>query len=250
MVLYFSGTGNSEYVAQRIAKAIGDDTINIANRIKTGEDSKIQSDKPYVIVAPTYAWQLPQLVRDWLLKASLTGNKDIFFVLTCGGSIGGAGHFVKKLADSLGMNYKGIAQVVMPDNYIVMFTAPDKKEAVEIIDKAETVIDNIASDIAAGNMLETGAGIFKVLFTTFMNWGFYKQYVNDKKFVVKDSCTGCGLCAEKCPKNNIAIEGGRPVWKGDCTHCMACICSCPSEAIECGKHSIGQPRYKCPKKCE
>ena len=45
------------------------------------------------------------------------------------------------------------------------------------------------------------------------------------------------------PLNNIALEGGRPVWKGTCTHCMACIGGCPAEAIEYGEKSKGRRRY-------
>ena len=57
------------------------------------------------------------------------------------------------------------------------------------------------------------------------------------------SCTSCGLCAARCPLNNIVLEGGRPVWKGECTHCMACIGGCPTEAIEYGEKSKGRRRY-------
>ena len=67
--------------------------------------------------------------------------------------------------------------------------------------------------------------------------------VHDKAFAASDACTSCGLCAARCPLNNIALEGGRPVWKGTCTHCMACIGGCPAEAIEYGEKSKGRRRY-------
>ena len=57
----------------------------------------------------------------------------------------------------------------------------------------------------------------------------------------------CLLCEKGCVTKSIIMENGKPRWTGKCTHCMACICSCPQEAIEYGKKSIGQPRYKCPK---
>ena len=89
MILYFSGTGNSEYVAKRIGAYIGDEVVNLFDTMT--------SEKPWVIVAPTYAWQLPHIVRDWLLKTNLEGNKKIYFVLTCGESIGNAGEYAEKL---------------------------------------------------------------------------------------------------------------------------------------------------------
>ena len=40
MILYFSGTGNSKYVAQRIADALGDELVNLNDRIKDSNTSK------------------------------------------------------------------------------------------------------------------------------------------------------------------------------------------------------------------
>ena len=37
MILYFSGTGNSRYVAQRIAEALGDELLSMNDRIKAGD---------------------------------------------------------------------------------------------------------------------------------------------------------------------------------------------------------------------
>ena len=36
MVLYFTGTGNSRYVAERIAQALGDTLCSLNDRIKAG----------------------------------------------------------------------------------------------------------------------------------------------------------------------------------------------------------------------
>ena len=36
MILYFSGTGNSRYVARKIAEISGDDVISINERLKKG----------------------------------------------------------------------------------------------------------------------------------------------------------------------------------------------------------------------
>ena len=53
MVLYFSGTGNSRYVAERIAKALGDVLFSLNDRIKAGDHSPVTSDERLVIVTPT-----------------------------------------------------------------------------------------------------------------------------------------------------------------------------------------------------
>ena len=71
MILYFSGTGNSKYVAKRIADALGDEIVNLNARIKASDTSPIETDERLIIVTPTYAWRIPRVVRDWLRKTEL-----------------------------------------------------------------------------------------------------------------------------------------------------------------------------------
>lgn len=167
MVLYFSGTGNSEYVAKRIAKALDEEIINLFEKIRDNDHSVIESDRPFILVAPTYCYKVPVIVEEWLKKTTLKGNSDMYFVLTCGSGIGGAGHFAKLLAESIGMTYKGIAKIVMPENYIAMFSAPKEDVALKIIDKSEVVIDRTINRITKGELLTDNSGPLGILFTRF-----------------------------------------------------------------------------------
>ena len=90
MILYFSGTGNSKYVAKRIADALGDEILNLNDRIKASDTSPVETDERLIIVTPTYAWRIPRVVRDWLLKTELRGARLAWFVMTCGSEIGNA----------------------------------------------------------------------------------------------------------------------------------------------------------------
>lgn len=248
MVIYFSGTGNSEYVAQRIAVGIGDQCANLFDRIKEQDTSPIYSDTPYVLVAPTYAWQLPKVLVDYLKSIEINGNKKLYIILTCGANIMGAPHYCAKFCEKIGMEYMGTTEVVMPENYIAMFKAPDKEEALEIIEKAEPKIDLIIKYINHNRPLILKSNPVKKSISAVLNKSFYKGFIKDKKFYVKDECLSCGLCASKCVKNNIEIVDGKPVWQGSCIHCMACINYCPVKAIEYGKGTTKKVRYTCPKK--
>lgn len=88
MILYFSGTGNSEYVAKRISKETNEEAVNLFEKIRGRDYSNVHSDSPWIIAAPTYAWRIPRILRDWLAKTDLSGSKESYFVMTCGGSIG------------------------------------------------------------------------------------------------------------------------------------------------------------------
>ena len=129
MILYFSGTGNSKYVAKRIADALGDALVNLNDRIKASDTSPVETDERLIIVTPTSAWRIPRVVREWLLKTELRGAKQVWFVMTCGGEIGNADRYNRELCAEKAISCMGTAQIVMPENYIAMFSAPQADKA-------------------------------------------------------------------------------------------------------------------------
>ena len=246
MVIYFSGTGNSKYCADMIASELGDEIVDSFNYIKNGIAGEFISGKPWVFVAPTYCWQLPHIFEDFIKTSDFDGTSDAYFVMTCGSDIGNAEKYLKALCVQKNLNYKGVLEVVMPENYIAMFNAPDEEESARIVKAARRPLSRAIKQIEEGHILKGP----KVTLNGKISSGptnpiFYKLFVKAKAFYAKDTCTGCGLCSQVCPLNNIDIKNGKPVWGNNCTHCMACICKCPLEAIEYGNKSQGKPRYKC-----
>lgn len=75
MVLDFSGTGNSRYVANKIAEISGDEVISINKRIKVGNYSSVKSDKPLVFVGSVYAGRLPRIMDEYISKVTFCGTK-------------------------------------------------------------------------------------------------------------------------------------------------------------------------------
>ena len=246
MVIYFSGAGNSEYCARYIAKLIDDEAVNSAEYIRNKQVAQFESQKPWVFVTPTYAWQIPKVFSRFVRQSSLTGNKNAYFVMTCGGSVGGAASGILALCKEKGLHFKGLKAIVMPENLITMFKAPSKEEADKIIDKAGPEIADAAETILECRAFDKP----KYNFIGFMqselsNPLFYKAATSAKKFFATDECIGCGMCEKKCVMGNITLKDGKPVWGNNCTQCMACIAYCPKEAIEYGKSTKGKTRYHC-----
>lgn len=245
MVLYFSGTGNSRYAAERLAGALGEELLALAPRLRAQDTAAVGTGARLVIVTPTYAWRIPRIVRDWLLRTPLRGAKQVWFVMTCGSEIGNAAKYNRALSAALGLQYMGTAQIVMPENYIAMFPVPDAEEARRIVAAAEPALARAAAAIVAGAEFRAPRrNLYDRFMSGTVNPLFYAAVVKARAFAAGDACTGCGMCVRLCPLRNIRLEQGKPVWDKACTHCMACICSCPAEAIEYGRRSAGKPRYR------
>jgi len=244
MILYFSGTGNSRYVAQKISAETGDTLISINEKLKAHDTSAIDVSGHLVIAAPVYAWRLPRIVTQWMTDTKFTGVDGVWFVITCGGSIGNAAKYARRLCDRLQLPYCGTKQIVMPENYIAMFKAPDEAESRQIIAAAARDIAEAAAEIKAGKPFRKPRCVLSDRFlSSVMNSQFYASCVKSRGFRAVSGCTGCGLCVTLCPLNNIRLENGKPVWGNQCTHCMACICRCPTEAIEYKNKTRGKRRY-------
>ena len=79
MVLYFSGTGNSRYLARRIAEGQEMLLYDLNACIKAGDTAPVQTGRDVVLVTPTYAWRIPRVVSEWLGKTELTGAECICY---------------------------------------------------------------------------------------------------------------------------------------------------------------------------
>lgn len=246
MILYYSATGNTEYVAQELARQLGDDCLNLLERIKTNDHSPIHSDKPLIICAPIIVCEMPRFLAKYLKAQTFTGCKDVYFVFTSGGYCGIAGPLAKSIIRKKGMTWHGHAEVTMPRNYVAndhytMCTVP---EAEERILKAREQIKQIAEDIRNGIQLKARhVFLFEHIITVPFNPVWVKYKLTARDFFTTDTCIGCGKCAKLCPLSNIQMKDKKPVWGENCTHCMACIGNCPTRAIEYGNMTQEKAQY-------
>ena len=248
MILYFSGTGNSEYVARRISVETDDSLLSITASLMAERMLKVPKNQPIIFVAPTYGWRLPRVVDAWIRKNNSIKGQKVYFVLTCGSDIGNADKYLRKLCKDKSLEYMGVQEVIMPENYIAMFDIPSVELSEEIIDNAEPSIMEVCQCINEGTTVKAKkTSAVDSLKSGIVNDVFYATIVKAKKFKVTDKCIGCGKCERSCPLHNIEIKSGKPVWGKECTHCMACISNCPVEAIHYGEKTVDKRRYRCPR---
>lgn len=247
MVLYFSATGNTEYIAKSLAGVLKDDCLDLLPRIRKHDYSALYSKTPFVICSPVYVCELPRFLTAYLKKTSFKGNRRVYFVFTSGGYAGISGIIAKRIFAKKHMIYKGRAEFRMPGNYIAsnMYPAPTDEEIKKIIRESSAGIPELADSIRKGRRLKgRRIQLWEILVTLPFNpvWCLIKQPT--KKFYATDRCISCRKCEQVCPLGVIHMKKGRPVWvRRTCSHCMSCIQNCPAEAIEYGNITQGKRRY-------
>lgn len=249
MILYFSGTGNSKYCAEKIGSAIGSETVSLNDFMKhIVSEIDIKEDAYLGIVCPTYSFDMAFAVAEFLEKATFKNiSKDsyVFAVFTCGKSCGTAEPTLRRILGEKGIELNAAFKVEMPDNYIPMFPLISVEEQTRMLANADVRLENVIKSIQTKEQ----ATITTQQMPAPMKFLVKKVAVPNqrkatKNFWVNDSCIGCGLCEKVCPKNIIQLQGGKPIWtKDDCACCLGCLHRCPKQAIQYGKKTEKTGRY-------
>jgi ferredoxin len=245
-IYYFTGTGNSLWVARNLAQRLGAGAPHsIVRALSEGELAPIE-DRVGLVV-PVYMYRLPHIVMDFLGK--LQTRAPLFIVANGGGDPGDLFVQVKRQLERRGVELKQGLYMSVQSNYIPFGGAPDEAKLAERLDKAREQLEELAG------VLERDERRIDADFDRFRAWvhpgllyklGYKYVPVSDKSYRVADSCNGCGLCAQLCPVDNIELVGERPAWKNRCEQCMACLQWCPKQAIDVKDKTQGERRYHHP----
>ncbi len=248
MILYFTGTGNSRYVANMLASDLKDEIVSINEIFKDRKKLRFSSEKPYIIVAPIYAWRLPKKIEEFIRDAVFENSKQIYVVATMGTHFGRCDIYCKRIIEKKSMKFMGFRGVQMPDNYVTSDVMMTKEEAVNKIKASIPHIHEIAQNILQGLPLNQKDDIdHPKLRSGFINWGFNTFAIKPKLFTVSNECLKCGMCINGCPMNNISYgDDGNIKFGNKCMWCLACIQMCPKQAIDYKNRTKQNGRYKCP----
>lgn len=247
MIVYFSATGNTKFVAQRLAKLLDDEALDLCPRIRANDVSRIDCGKTLVVCSPVHISGLPKFLSDYLKSVSFSEPTVAYGVLTDGGYAGIAGHQLKKILEQKGMRFGGCAECVLPGIHITSITS--RKIEVDEIERRIQVVAEQLPDVArtmrAGEDLAGKRTLLpEVALTQALMPGLRFVGLRTRKFWVSDQCVSCGLCERVCPVVAITMCDGKPAWNtSHCAHCMACIHNCPKEAIEYGDVTKDKRRY-------
>lgn len=234
MIFYFSGTGNSKWVAEELAKQTNDAAIDLI----TVEKASVVPPDTFGLVFPIYAWGIPEPVK--LFLNSATGYATFSFAIcTCGEN---AGHAMKHLKNLYPFN--STYSIVMPSNYIMGADVEPVTAIQHKISNAKVQLQSIAKEVNnQQSVYQVVEGSFPSLKSALISPLFDRFARRTKPFYATSECISCGLCARNCPTQTIKLIDGKPHWGDECYQCTACINDCPVQAIQFGKSTINRGRY-------
>lgn len=237
MIFYFTGTGNSLYVA----KSLDEERVSIP-QVVNSEPLDFTAEK-IGVVCPIYGHEMPAMVKDFLRKSTFHTDY-LYVVLTYGKRHANAVELARRVLAESGKQADYITTILMVNNFLPIF---DMNEETKIDKQVEQQLAIIKDDITTKKK--------SIQTVTLQDREAHNGYLSLVKnapetvwadFKVTDDCIGCGICTKVCPAGCIHLENQKAINNYEnCQACYACIHACPKFAIRLNIPEINQnARYR------
>lgn len=254
-IYYFSGTGNSLWVARKIQESFPEiELIPITRDLPAelaAEAAAQDTNPPLVLesvglVFPIYMSKPPLIVFDFIRK--MPKSDYIYAVATCGMMPGLALTSLKNYLLKYGHSLSAGYIVPLVSNFIVLpktkSDAAIEKAFLNAEAKTQIIAQNISKKTSHYDK-ETPKIIAKPVSWFLFNPLYRRIPRLDKRFTVNDNCNNCGTCRDVCPVRNVKLTASKPIFLHECEMCFSCINWCPQKAINWTPVTKNKKRYRC-----
>jgi ferredoxin len=246
LTLYFSGTGNTKYIAEHFSKMVQADCHSIEEEVDFQE--LIAGAGTITFCYPVYGSCVPLIMREFVAKykSYLNDKKIIIFCTQNLFSGDGARIFTELLRD---IDYDVIyaEHFNMPNNICNLFFYPlSKKESIKkYIVKADKKINKACENINNGIIERRGFNVFSKYLGFIAQRSYFAKIEQAAKEDVKinSDCVSCLLCIKICPMKNLESKDNKVIQKGNCTLCYRCVNACPKKAMTVLWHGNVKKQY-------
>ncbi|MDA3811289.1 MAG: EFR1 family ferrodoxin [Spirochaetaceae bacterium] len=262
-IYYFTGTGNSLFIARKLARQFDSTIESIPEAISQMNDEKIGSH--IILVFPSYLamiYGIPVIVKDFIESIPDLSLKTIIAVCSCGGyeivNAVPSVKFLAKIIKARGGDLFDYYTLRLPMNnldydHIPIPIEKDEKKLYENAEEKLKIIVKSLQNPKRFNIKKIAHAIFQILLTplfSLLKKLSYKSMLEiakepedsqktieevfrltDRSISADELCNSCGVCVKVCPVGNIQLVEKRPVWLHHCEMCFACHEWCPQKAI-------------------
>lgn len=244
-IFYFTGTGNSLWVAKEIKNQFPEAKIEsiIPGKSYSTSDSKVG------FIFPCYCLTVPKHIRNFIKEVSFTNSNVYTFAITTHNGVPGRTlNVFDKLLKSKKLKLNYGAEILMPGNSVIIKDYTNSKE--EVNNRLTNAPNSLKKIIASiGSKEETSKyysiPLWKILKTSFEEFILNNFYM-PKPFWADNKCNSCKTCVKVCPSKSISINANKPEWGKGCLACLACYHWCPKQAIQLKKYTFDRPRLHNP----
>ena len=255
-LFFFSGTGNTRWVAQRLTETLRSKGLEVSahsiEAVDASEADRLIRDADIVGFGyPVYGSDIPLPMKRFLTALSPAPGKEALVFCTQWLWSGDGARVAVEFVGSKGFVIRWAEHLHMPNNLSVPFPFRIHTDQQRTKDKylrhSEARLRRLAAKVASNTDFRRGFGPLSVVSGLLQRKPYRAtmEHVSDSISVDHDRCTMCGLCVELCPVRNLGVRDAA-VWAGDkCVNCMRCYNFCPVSAImfrgRRHKHAHGSP---------
>ena len=245
---YFTGTGNSLWAAQELARHIPDAELMPMARLIHDGGTITAPEGRIGFVFPVYIGGPPLLVSEFAEKIDLDAADEIFALVTMGSAGDGAWKRLNSILKKRSYRMDAAYTVKTPTNYMLLGDVLPEEHEIAVITAARSDLERIAGKITGGEHgFEKGPFLMNFFNSALHTPLKGRLRAQGAQFRADEKCNNCGTCELVCPVHNITITGvNPPEWGDACESCFACINYCPRNAIQSGKKTASRGRYHHP----
>jgi ferredoxin/flavodoxin len=247
----FSGTGNTAWVANRLAERLAElgDEVTVASCEQEAASGVDPAACDVVGIAfPVHASWAPRPMRDFLAGLPPADGKPLFAVTTAGYAAGDTAWYAVRPLRAKGYEPFVLVNVLVANNLRLPLLSPLPIPSPEEMERklawASRKVERLAGWIHRRERHVGGAGPFGRLLGVGQRLSVEPfEALAFRGFSADESCTGCGWCVAHCPAQNIEMTDDGVTFLDRCMLCMRCYSFCPIQAIQSTERTRDTRRY-------
>ena len=246
ILFYFSGTGNSRFVAEAFCHAAGAECYSIEE--KPDVNTLVKAHEIVGFCYPVYGSCVAQPMREFVrAHAEALAGKRFVILSTQLVFSGDGAHALCSLLPGGEKNVVYAEHFNMPNNLcnFPMFRTINGRQNTGRLMRAQKRAVRAAREVAAGRVRRRGFHALSVALGK--SQSAYWPAIEDRAkedIQVDADCIRCGLCARVCPVGNLAMGVDGVEQAGKCVVCYRCVNACPKQAITTLIHKKPTRQYK------